>query len=100
MGEIVIKRDFAGDGIFFVVGDGRAFIDLSPARRSSGYVCERRGELGFTRVAVSNDSQIPELLSSESFHGRQDLLKTDGFQPASHFRSGTRRKCLFRRKAG
>src|SRR5687767_8310979 len=80
MGEIVVECDLAGDRVLFVIRRGCTLVHLTPARRGPRYICERRGELGFTRVAVSDDSQIPEMLSSESFHGRQDLL--NGWIPA------------------
>ena len=31
VGEVVVERNFSFDRIFFVIGDGRTFIDLSPA---------------------------------------------------------------------
>ena len=41
VGEVVVERDLSLDRIFFVIGDGRTFIDFSPAvcvfrRRGAG----------------------------------------------------------------
>ena len=74
VGEIVVERDLSFYRIFFVIGDCRTFVDLSPAWRCSGDVEQGTDELGFTRVAVSNYSQISDVLSCKCFHGRQDLL--------------------------
>src|SRR3954464_12650432 len=74
VGEVVVERDLSLDRVFFVVGDGRTFVDLTPAILSSGDVEKGTDELGFTRVAVSNDSQISDVLSCECFHVRQALL--------------------------
>ena len=38
MSETVVERNFAFDGIVVVVGDGRSFVNFSPARRGSGDV--------------------------------------------------------------
>ena len=74
VGEIVVKRYFAFYRIFVVVGYGGAFVDLTPSSAGTGNVEHRTDELGFTCVAVSNDSQIPDIISCKCFHFRQVLL--------------------------
>ena len=57
-----------GDRIFLVIGDGSTFIYLSPATWCSGDVEQGAHELGFARVAVSDHSQISNVLRGECFH--------------------------------
>ena len=38
VGEVVVERNFSFDRIFVVIGDGRSFVDFSPARGCSGNV--------------------------------------------------------------
>ena len=64
-----------GDGIFFVVRNGSTFFYLSPAMCCSGDVEQGTDKLGFTRVAVTNDSEVPDILSCKCFHFRQILLR-------------------------
>ncbi len=68
MGECGIERDFAGDGIFFVIGDGRAFIDLAPAGRGAGDVEKRTNQLRLPCVAVSNDRKVANGFGRIDFH--------------------------------
>ena len=62
VGKVVIEGNFPFDRIFFVISNGRTFIDLSPACMCSGDVEQGTDELGFTRVAVSDHSQISDIL--------------------------------------
>src|SRR5215203_3824125 len=68
MCECSIQRDFAGDGIFFVIGNGRPFIYLSPARCGSGDVEKRADELRLPCVAMSNDREVSDRFSRIDFH--------------------------------
>src|SRR5215207_8556632 len=68
MCECSIQRDFAGDGIFFVIGNGRPFIYLSPARCGSGDVEKRADELRLPCVAMSNDREVSDRFGRIGFH--------------------------------
>jgi hypothetical protein len=62
VGEIVVEADFAGDRVFFVIRDGSTFVYLTPAMCCSGDMEKGTDDLGFTRVAVSDHSQISDIL--------------------------------------
>src|ERR1043166_5833361 len=78
-----IECDFADDGIFFVVGDSRAFIYLSPARCGSGDVEKRADELRLPCVAMSNDREISDRFGRIDFH-MFDSFQACGFSVAAY----------------
>ena len=55
MGERRVERHLAFNSIFVVIGRGRAFVNLAPARRGSGDVQKGTDKLCFARVAVPDD---------------------------------------------
>ena len=68
VGERGVERDFAGDGIFVMVGDGGAFIDFAPARRGACDEEKRTNQLRLPGVAMSNDRKVANGFSSVGFH--------------------------------
>ena len=80
MCECGIKSDLASYGIFFVVGNCGAFIDLSPARCGSGDVEKRADKLRLPCVAMSNDREISDGFSRIDFH------TCDSFQACEFWR--------------
>ena len=74
MSECGIECDLAGDGVFFVIGNGGAFIYFSPTWRGSGDEEKRTYELRLPCVAMSNDRKVADLLRSIGFHKGNSFL--------------------------
>jgi hypothetical protein len=69
VGQSRVERDLAFNRVLVVVGRGRAFVHLAPARRGPRDVEQRADELSFACVAVSDDGQVTYLFGWISFHG-------------------------------
>ena len=65
-----IERDLASDGIFVVIGRGRALIDFAPAGRGACDVEKRTNQLRLPCVAVSNDRKVANCFGGVGFHKR------------------------------
>src|SRR5205085_6688008 len=68
MRERGVQSDLARDGVFVVVGRGRAFVNFAPARRCTRQVKQRANELGLAGVAVADDGEIANLSGRINFH--------------------------------
>ena len=68
MSECDIESNFASDGVFFVIGNGCAFINFPPAWRGSGDVEKRTYKLRLPCVAVSDDRKVADGFRSIGFH--------------------------------
>ena len=71
MSERSIECDFAGNGIFVVISNGRALIDLAPAGRGACDVEKGTNQLRLPCVAVSNDRKVANRFDGVNFHKRE-----------------------------
>src|SRR6266480_5704488 len=81
MSDCGIESDLAGYGIFFVIGNGGAFFDFTPAWCGSSDVEKRTDQLRLPYVAMSDDCKIANRFRSVGFH------KDKSF-PIANFRVG------------
>src|SRR6266699_3549161 len=81
MSDCSIESDLAGNGVFFVIGNGGAFFDFTPAWCGAGDVEKRTDQLRLPYVAMSDDRKIANRFRSIGFH------KDKSFQRAN-FRVG------------
>src|SRR6266550_6370776 len=75
--ECSIECNFAGNGIFFMIGNGSSFINFSPARRGSGDVQKRTNQLRLPYVAVSDDRKVANGLRVIGFHKDNFLSESE-----------------------
>src|SRR5258706_10834458 len=80
VGQAEVESDFAGDGIFFVIRRGRAFVDLAPAGRGACDVEKGTNQLRLPCVAVSNDRKVANCFGSVDFHKRGWVLSEIDFR--------------------
>src|SRR5947207_12850934 len=66
--ECGVEGNLAGDGIFVVIGNGRALIDLAPAGRGACDVEKRTNQLRLPCVAMSNDRKVANGFGGVDFH--------------------------------
>ena len=68
MSERRSEGNLAGNGIFFVIGNGGAFVNFSPAWCGSGDVEKRTKQLRLPGVAVSDDRKVANKFRGVGFH--------------------------------
>ena len=64
MSEGSIKSNFAGDRVFFVIGNRCAFVNFTPPWCCAGDVEKGTDQLRLPYVAMSNDGKIANKLCS------------------------------------